>query len=486
MKNIRTAVIYSSVTSFLTTIVGLISTMVIARMLTPEEIGTYAIASSMVMILSEIRLLGAGPYLVREEVITKNKIRAALGLTILISWGIGIGVVVSSSIIANFYDLPSIKILLIVLSINFFIAPYISMPLSLLSRSYDFKSLFYVKVSRVIITFISAVILILLDYGYYSLAWGYTLGFCFSFILLFFLWPSNAPLLPTFKGIKIIALFGVYTSVSALLQRTTLLIPDLVIGKMGTTYQVAIFSKGFGFINFIKESVAKGIRPVALPFLSNAQRTNSDINNAYIKASILMGGIIWPVLAVASIVSLPAIRIFFGEQWDLAAPIASVLCFWGLFKSFHLFSNALLISTKHEKSMLIKNLIMFIIYLITVIITYPLGLKAVAIGYTSIGLVELIYITVLINKLIGLNLIKLFYAWLPTFIVTGICFIATLLISLWVDFSDTNPFYPMTILVTIIPLVWIISLKLLNHTLYFEITNMTKKLFSQLNNNTST
>jgi O-antigen/teichoic acid export membrane protein len=36
--------------------------MIIARLLTPEEIGTFAIASAIVMIMSEFRLLGAGAY----------------------------------------------------------------------------------------------------------------------------------------------------------------------------------------------------------------------------------------------------------------------------------------------------------------------------------------------------------------------------------------------------------------------------------------
>src|SRR5690554_7299878 len=89
-SSIRRAVLYSSVTRYSMRFMGLFSTMIIARLLTPEEIGTFAIASAIVMVMSEFRLLGAGAYLVREQELTEEKIRSATGLTVLISWGLGL------------------------------------------------------------------------------------------------------------------------------------------------------------------------------------------------------------------------------------------------------------------------------------------------------------------------------------------------------------------------------------------------------------
>src|SRR5690606_42003822 len=84
-SSIRRAVLYSSVTRYSMRFIGLGSTMVIARLLTPGEIGTFAIASAIVMVMSEFRLLGAGAYLVREQELTEETRRSAPGLTVLIS-----------------------------------------------------------------------------------------------------------------------------------------------------------------------------------------------------------------------------------------------------------------------------------------------------------------------------------------------------------------------------------------------------------------
>src|SRR5690606_12248372 len=120
------------------------STMIVARLLTPAEIGTFAIASAIVLIASEFRLLGAGMYLVREQDIPPEKIRSALGLTFLISWGLGLAIFISAPWAAEFYELPDVANIFRILSVSFLLAPYISIPTALLQRNYKFDVLFRV------------------------------------------------------------------------------------------------------------------------------------------------------------------------------------------------------------------------------------------------------------------------------------------------------------------------------------------------------
>ncbi len=66
-------------------IVSLFSVAILARLLTPSEVGVFAVASSLTFLASELRALGVGQYLVREEEINQQKIRSATGLMICIS-----------------------------------------------------------------------------------------------------------------------------------------------------------------------------------------------------------------------------------------------------------------------------------------------------------------------------------------------------------------------------------------------------------------
>lgn len=119
MGSIRTAIIFSTLTRFSMRFIGMASTIAIARLLTPEEIGIYAIASALVMLLMEIRLLGAGNFLVREPEVDEDCVRSALGLTVLICGTLGVAILAASIPVADFYGISDLAPVFAILSISF-------------------------------------------------------------------------------------------------------------------------------------------------------------------------------------------------------------------------------------------------------------------------------------------------------------------------------------------------------------------------------
>jgi len=479
MSNVRQAVIFSSASRYLLRLIGLISTMVIARLLTPGEIGTFAIASAIVMIMSEFRLLGAGAYIVREKELTESKVASALGLTVLISWGLGLIVFFSASLVAEFYGIPDVENIFRILSISFFLAPYISIPTAVLQRVYQFKTLFIIKVFATVVGLLSTVSLILLDFSFYALALGHTLIIGVEFILIALFWPENTPWRPQFRGLKPVASVGIYSSMANLLKKATVTVPDMVIGKMGTITQVGIFSRGLGLAEFLSQSLMMGINPVALPYLSETKRTGGDISWAYIRASVLLGGLVWPVLAVASMASLPVIRLFFGGQWDEAAPLATWLAVWAMLRSTHWLSNSVLLASGKEKIMVAKELIVFIVFFISIILAFPYGLESIAIAFVLASVWDLLVSSMVLKKTINLGFVQFLRAWWPNLAVSGVCWFVTYLISQVVSFESDNYWLPILTIGLVMPPVWILSLKIFSHPLYIELSGVLKSILGK-------
>ncbi len=478
MTNVRQAVVYSSASRYIMKIMGLVSAMVIARLLTPGEIGIFAIASAIVMVMSEFRLLGAGSYLVRERDIPVDKIRSALGLTIIISWGLGLVIYLVAPSVARFYELTEVTNVFRILSVSFFLAPFVSIPTALLTREFKFKILFIIKLIATVVGLLSTVGLILLDYSYYALAWGHTLSILVEFIIIILFWPPNTPWQPSFRNLGGIISFGIFSSLTNLFKKAIVTAPDMVIGKVGTTVEVGIYSRGLGFIEFLSQSLMMGINPVALPYLSETKRSGNDMGWAYTRASVLLSGMVWPVLAVASLASAPTIRLFFGDQWDAAAPLASLLAFWGMLRSIHWLSNALMTASGKEKIMVIKEGAMFGLFFSGVILAYPYGLEWVAVAFIGIGFLEVIITTCVLARCIGLDWKRFAKAWIPNVLVTAVCWIVTYLISMSVDFNGANYWIPVLVIACVLPPVWILSLKISRHLLYQEIARLLRRKVS--------
>lgn len=468
MSKVRRAVIFSSVSQYVVRLIGLVSTMIIARLLTPAEIGTFSVASAIVMIIAEFKLLGAADYLIREEELTEEKIRRALGLTMLISWGLGLFIMGIGPWVANYYELAPLAVIFLILSSTFFLGPFISIPIALVARRFNFKVVLAANILSSITSLVVTVTLIKLGFSFYSLAWGHVATILVQFLVVTFTKGFPTYWRPIFSGVGLIAKFGIYNSLTNLLKKGVTVAPDVVIGKMGTTAQVGMFSRGQGFVTFLSGTLMSGAVPVVLPYLSEAKRSGANLIDAYTKATLLMCALVWPVLAVAAVASLPAIRIFFGDQWDAAAPVASILAIWLILRSTHHFANNLLIASGNERAMLKKEAFLFVSIFVFVIFSFPIGFQAVAYSFVALGMLEIVVVTWLLVRVLDLKIVVFYRALLPNLLISLVCAAATYVISIWISFEAEPAWKPIGVIALCLPLIWFSLLWVLGHPLYKE------------------
>lgn len=476
MSRVRKALLHSSVSQYGVKLIGLATTMIVARLLTPEQLGIFAIASGVVMLLSEFKLLGAADYLIRETELSEDKIRQTLGLTILISWGLGFAVAGSGPWLAGFYTLPSLETLFYILSVSFFLTPFISIPIALANRQFNFRIVLHVNFVGAIVSMIVTVALIQAGFGYYSLAWAVAARVLTEMIMVVLSPAAPVYWRPNFTRLRVIAVFGVFNSTASVCKRAIKILPDVVIGKMGTPTQVGLFSRGLGFVDFLASTLFMGASPVVLPFLSETRRDGGDVLEAYTRSCLMLGAIVWPVLVVAAIASLPTIRIFFGPQWDAAAPIASFLAIWMILRTTHNLSNNLLVAAGHERVSLYKELALFAVAVVVVIFAFGWGLNAVAASFVILGVFELAMVSWVLNRVLGLQ-VALFYRRLfPNMMVSTMCGLATWGISFFIPFATEAAWKPVTAIAVCLPPVWFGAMFLVKHPLADELVLLIRRV----------
>lgn len=472
MTNLRRSIVLSSISRYTVNILSIVSIIVTARLLTPEELGIYSITSAFVLFVMEFRSLGAGTYLIRNKELKDSNIMKATGLMILISWGLGISILLVSDYTANFYQIEDISLLLKLLTFSFFLSPFISVPKSVLTRNFEFRKLLIIDITTQLTYVFITILLILYGYSYFSLAYATILSNIVELILVIYLKGSKIPLLPSFRGLSEIAKFGSLLSLTSVFKRLSLTSSDLVIGKMGTTTDVAVFSRGLGFFEFLANTIAQGVNPVILPFLSNEIREQRNIQDSYIKATALLGSVVWPTLIIAGIAAYPMIVFMFGNQWEASVPLAKILCFWAFFRSIHSISDHVLIVTKNEKHLLIREFVFFCFTLTGIVLFQPYGLEAIAWALAAISLLYFGYTSILLKALTGVHYLPFFKKIWPVFILTGILGLSTFLVDITLDFNSTSPLISLSILFPISFIIWIIGSSILNLDIYKELVKV--------------
>ncbi|MFT5812725.1 MAG: O-antigen/teichoic acid export membrane protein [Psychroserpens sp.] len=471
-KSVRSAILASSIGQYLVFSMAFISVVTYSRLLSPSEIGVFAIASSLAMLAREIQLLGTASYLIRQKHISKKDVQSGIGLTMLICWSLGAIFFIIANPISSYYEIPGLSGVIKILSLSFLVAPFISVTSALLIRKFQFQKILQVTITARIAEFSLGITLVYLGYSFYAMAIGVVCGTFIEFSLLYRFRTQETSWRPRFTNILPIVKFGLLTSSTNLMRRFGTTAPDIIIGKLGTPTEVAIFSRGLGFLDFAKNAMCQGLQPIALPFLAQKNRENGNINEGYLTATVLMGAVVWPVLTVCGIASYPIIVFVFGQQWANVAPIAGILSVWAIFTSVHLFSPALLIASFNEKIQFFKQLIIFILTVTGILLTYEYGLKAVALSLVFNAFIDMILITLIIKLATKLPIIEFVKRIMGNVILCFSCGFTTWLIGYKLNFLSTEPIISLLCVGAVAVSVWVVTIVLLKHPLLDELKKL--------------
>ena len=456
------------------------STIVVARMLSPDELGVYAIAAALSAFAAELKAFGVGSFLVRTDELTEAVVRRALGLTMLISWSLGATLLIGSGAFADFYGQADLQSLLWILSVSFFLSPFLAIGGGLYSRHFEFGTYTAIQISSQTLQLAVVVTLILAGWSYHSLAIATACGAFMQLALMGIFKPPGFVWKPRFARLAEIAKFGVSVSISNMLRRLALSLPDLVIGKLGTVREVALFSRGIGFLDFIEVTLRRSVQPVALPFLSQVKREDGDVATAYARAVGLTFMLMAPPLAVAGVASLPTIRMFFGEQWVASADLVSILAFWAIFRCVHALSPSVLVASRLEHNLLVREIVLVIATLVGLVLTVPMGLPAVAVAIVFVGVLDFLYTSVLLHKTVGLRAGLLARTLAPGILVSVFCAAAVWGLSFGLDFRDGNAFVVCFAVASVSGITWLSGVVILRHPVLDELGHLLRPVLTRL------
>ena len=479
MSTLHKALAYSVFSKYINQAINLASIIFIARMLTPNEIGVFAIASAIVLLASELKSFGASGFLIREKNLNTPMVKKALGISVIISWSTGIILILGSWQMASFYQQPNITLLVQFLAISFLLSPHIGVAKALMARDFLFQRIFIAETSSQVAQFLAVIYFILSGHSYFSLAYSTAIGYFVELIMVLKFKPTLFVGLPSFKDLKSMMKFGIYVSFANLCRTMTVTLPDLIIGRRGTSAEVAYFSRGIGFLSFLSMTINSGIRPVVAPFLAKKQREEHSLEQPYLNASQLLGGLVVPVLAVAGYASGPVIDLFFGEQWSTSASLVSILCFWSIIRFFHTLNSTLFITAGFEKALFYKELFIFLITGIVIYALYSDNLHIMAYGMIFTATIDFLLISFMLQKKFNMAILKQISNLFPNIFLACICVLWAYLLELFIPFESSPSWLVITILAPTTGVVWFASIFLTKHPLSGELKTILRKLIKQ-------
>lgn len=469
----RFALLFSFITEYLSQLITLVSVVILARILSPQEYGTYSLALTMIMLFQHITAFGVGQYIIKANEITYNQLRSAVGFTYLSAWGLGFFIIMIAPYASEFYNEKGIKNVLYILSIYFFLTPLGGVTESFLKRNLEFKLLAKIILAAKFLQIPFTITLAFNGFGYLSLAWGLVFEKALFVIFLYRYIPENLTLKPRFKEFSEIFKFGSKLSFYGFSKQTRNSFVELFIGKLFSMDQVGFFARALGAVQLFNRLITKSIVNVLLPILSKDKRESKK--SSYLMAVTYFTAFSFPFYVFMFILAEPIVYILYGDQWGQSVPLLRVLCIWAAIASIYSFSGQELISSGKENSLITQEVILFPASLIIVGISSLFGVYYMVSSLILIAIIEFMLVSKLIYKSSGITSMTLLLSIYKSFVVSVVAGVITVLFYELI-FINYDYWISLILSALVVFFSWLVTVFMIKHPLYNEIIGIFRSL----------
>ena len=318
MLSVRKVLVFSFLDRYAGLIISTVSSMILARLLTPAEIGIYSVVMVLMGFLSNFRDLGAGQYLVRHQSLSPSIMRATFTVQICLGVFLALLMVLSAVPLAEFYREERIRNIIFVLALNVLITPLLSYPSAWLVRQMRFDLMAVVRFAGGLAHALFGIGLVLGNVGPISLAWANVASTLVGIICLQLVARPNLPRKPIRDGLREVISFGGRLTVVSLIDSVRVGTLEMIVGRIQGLAIAGHLSRAQGLVSMFEHLVLSAVNQVAMPYFAHENREGRPIGPLFVRAMAMVTGLGWPFFACLSLLAHPVIRLLYGPQWDVA------------------------------------------------------------------------------------------------------------------------------------------------------------------------
>lgn len=315
--------------------VAFVVSLVLARLLSPEDYGTIALVTVFITILQVFVDSGLGNALIQKKDADDVDFSSVFYFNVLVCAILYLGIFFAAPMLALFYDDLELVPVIRVLSLTIVISGVKNVQQAFVSRTMQFKRFFFATLGGTIGAAFLGIFLAYMGYGVWALVAQQLFNTTVDTLILWVTVKWRPKWVFSFSRLKELLSFGWKLLVSALLDTTYNQLRQLIIGKLYTTADLAYYNKANQFPNLIVTNINTAIDSVVFPAMSmeqdDPQRVKAMTRRA-IKTSIY---IMAPMMLGLAAVAEPMIRLLITDKWLPCVPYLRVFCITFMFYPIH-------------------------------------------------------------------------------------------------------------------------------------------------------
>ncbi|MGF1457358.1 MAG: oligosaccharide flippase family protein [Alphaproteobacteria bacterium] len=294
--------------------------LVLSRLLTPTDMGHYAVAFAIAGLGQFIGSFALNTFIIRSDDMarsTRQKVAGvafamgplmtlALAVIALLSWNTALDATVSS--------------LLLVMAAAPLLGQLGTIEGGLLTREMRFRAIFVQRLLTTLSFQAVAIPLALWQFGAISLACGLVVSTLVNSVISTVLTRGAFLVRPTFRGLHTVTRFSSIILTTNIFGKIGEAVVPVLIGQLATYAAVGHFSRASELIRHAQRVVQDGVLPALMPLVLRAKRDGAALKPLCLQTLAYLTALCWPIAGTLIVLAEPLVFILLGDQWE-AVPV---------------------------------------------------------------------------------------------------------------------------------------------------------------------
>lgn len=417
-RGVRRALAISFLDRYSSLVIQLATGLAVARLVTPEAFGVFAVAFSIVGFAHVIRDMGVNSYLVQLPELRPCDVRAGLFATGVVAWSLGLALLLLCPVVAWLYG-DEVRRATMVLVLSFFVMPASSTIVAVLQREMNFAALLRINLAGILTNSCIGILLAALGWGALGLAWASVASQVASALVAACHRPHAEHFTPSAAGARRVFRFGSAVMLSSLLQQCSTNIASLITARFVPLEAMGLLSRGQSVTGLFGRLLMDAVGPLLLPALASIRRSGHDVGPTVWRIFDYLAALTWPLFLFVALYARPIVVLMFGERWAGAAELLRLMAIGGVFWLPGCVVPVILTALGRVRLTVHAQAVCQSVAVVGVLLAAPHGVRAVAAAAIAISAIHGVIWMFYLRMIVPFGLQDLTRRLLPAAIVTA-------------------------------------------------------------------
>ncbi|MEO8037144.1 MAG: lipopolysaccharide biosynthesis protein [Betaproteobacteria bacterium] len=308
--------------------IGLVSTVILARLLLPEDFGLVAMAIAVVALLELMTAFGFDTALIQRQQTGREHYDTAWTFNVFFGLAISALVVVLAVPAATFYHEARLEQILPILALSALVGGFENIGTVAFRKELDFRSEFRFLLAKRLSTFVVTVGLAIAFRSYWALIAGTVTG---RFVSVFISYRLHAyrPRISLAARADLFH-FSKWLLISSLIQFLNNRSTDFILGRTVGSHGLGIYNVAFEIATLPSTELIAPLNRAVFPAYSRLSTDLDQLRSRFMTVFSMICMAAFPVSVGVLCVAEPAVKLLLGSQWLDAIPLIRIVAISGL------------------------------------------------------------------------------------------------------------------------------------------------------------